>query len=228
MSDRAQRDLLVARHRYLCERAARRFHRPGVDVADLEQVGALGLIKAADRFDPATSVPFEAYAWRLVIGELMHYVRDSERILRAPRRMRALEQRWLSAEREFWVHFGREPAPAEIASHCRMTLEEWRDLRQYRATGRTVSFESLKPVDQRSLAYTIESELDRINLENVVSGFPPLEQRIIREIYELDTPPARLAVKLGYSRRHLARLHRRILQKLAVLARTATHCTGSA
>ena len=80
-----ERERLVAQYWYLCRRAARRFMRRGLDRADLEQTGAIGLIKAVDRFDPEQRAPFEAYAWLLVVGELMHYVRDSERVLRAPR-----------------------------------------------------------------------------------------------------------------------------------------------
>ena len=88
------RERLVAEYRYLCRRAARRFMRRGLDRADLEQVGAIGLLKAVDRYDPAHRAPFEAYAWLLIAGELMHYVRDCERVLRAPRGVRELARRW--------------------------------------------------------------------------------------------------------------------------------------
>jgi RNA polymerase sigma-B factor len=222
----SERELAVTRYGYLCSRAARRFSRPGVDVADLEQVAAIGLIKAADRYDPGCRVPFEAYAWRLVLGELMHYVRDSERMLRAPRHLRKLEQRWLHAERRLWVECGREPAYAEIVSLSRLSSAECRELRYYRAATHVVPFDTLKPPEQQRLAYTIDSELERINLEELVARFTPLEQTIVREIYECDTPLSLLAIKLGYSRRHLARLHRRVLQKLAALARPASRRTG--
>ena len=63
-----ERDRFVAEYWYLCRRAARRFKRRGLDPADLEQVGAIGLIKAVDRYDPEQRAPFEAYAWLLIIG----------------------------------------------------------------------------------------------------------------------------------------------------------------
>jgi RNA polymerase sigma-B factor len=226
IAEESSRDLIVARHRHLCERAARRFLRPGIDSADLEQVAALGLIKAADRYDPTCCVPFEAYAWKLMIGELMHYVRDSERLLRAPRRLRALERRWLDAERDLWAQCGREPTYAEIRALSHLTAAECLELRQYRAASHIVPFDALKPFEQQALAYTIERELDRINIEGIVAHFSPLERTILHEIYELDTPLSRLADKLGYSRRHLARLHQGILRKLSTLARPASRCTG--
>lgn len=225
-TESATREDIVGQFWYLCGRAARRFARPGLDRADLEQVAAIGLIKAADRFDPGSSTPFEAYAWLLMIGELMHYVRDSERLVRAPRRLRDLDRRWLQAEQEFWMVEGREATQAEIIERAGVDPSECRELRQYRAASHIVPLDALKAPDQRSLAYTIESELERIGIETIVSGFSPLERTIIREIYQYDTPIAALAVKLGYSRRHVARLHRRTLRKLASAIRPATRCSG--
>lgn len=226
IADPSERELAVTRYGYLCVRAAKRFNRPGVDLADLEQVAAMGLIKAADRYDPDCHVPFEAYAWRLVLGELMHYVRDSERMLRAPRHLLKLEQRWLQAERRLWMECGREPTCAEIISVSRLTHSESRELHYYRAATHMVPFDTLKPPEQQRLAYTIDGEVERINLQELVARFSPLEQTIVREIYEYDTPLSLLAIRLGYSRRHLARLHRRVLQKLAALASPAKRCTG--
>jgi len=220
------RDDVVERYWYLCCRAARRFTRPGLDRADLEQVAAIGLIKAADRFDPESDTPFEAYAWLLMVGELMHHVRDSERLVRAPRRLRELDRRWLEAEHEVWMVEGREATQAEIVALTGADATTCRELRQYRAASHIVPFDSLKAPDQRSLAYTIESELERIGIESIVASFSPLERTIIREIYQCDTPIAALAAKLGYSRRHVARLHRRTLRKLASVMRPLGRCSG--
>lgn len=220
------RDDIVSRYQYLCVRAARRFLRPGLDRADLQQVAAIGLIKATDRFDPGSRTPFEAYAWLLMIGELMHYVRDSERMMRAPRRLRELERRWLEAEREVWARCGREASYGEVVALTGATPAECRELGQYRAATRVIPFEALKPLDQQALAYTIEAELDRIGMESIVARFSALERTILKEIYELDTPMADLAKKLGYSRRHVARLHRQTLRKLATMVRPAMRCSG--
>lgn len=220
------RDETVARYRYLCVRAARRFARPGLDRADLEQVAAIGLIKAADRFRPETNTPFEAYAWLLMIGELMHYVRDTERLVRAPRRLRDLDRKWLQAEHEIWMRCGRDATHAEIVALTGADAAQCRELRQYRAASHILPVEALKALDQQSLAYTIETELDRIGLESIVAKFSHLERTIIEEIYQRDTPIGVLASKLGYSRRHIARLHRQTLQKLAACIRPPDGCSG--
>jgi general secretion pathway protein G len=76
------RERIILTYRYLCERGARKFLRPGLERGDLEQVAAIGLIKAYDRYDDSLSTPFEAYAWITITGELMNYLRSHTRTAR--------------------------------------------------------------------------------------------------------------------------------------------------
>jgi RNA polymerase sigma-B factor len=210
----SERERTIREYRYLCSRAARKFMRDGIDRGDLEQVAAIGLIKATDRFDPSIGTPFEAYAWMLVLGELMHYVRDSERAVRAPRRVRELDRRCGAAERELWARLGREPKAAELAQYLGVAEDEFREMLRYRDEGVPVSVEALRPYEQLSLSYTIDSQLDRVLIEAELSRLSSVERAILREIYENDTPVGEIAKRLGYSRRHVTRLHRVALQKL--------------
>jgi RNA polymerase sigma-B factor len=79
------RDALVDAHLPLVDVCARRFVSAAESMDDLRQVGVIGLLKAAGRFDPARGVPFAAYAVPFVLGELRHHVRDSAWPVRVPR-----------------------------------------------------------------------------------------------------------------------------------------------
>jgi len=208
------RDRAIADHRYLCRRAARRFVRPSLDRADLEQVAAIGLIKAVDRYDNAQATPFEAYAWVLILGELMHHVRDGERLLRAPRRIRDLERRWVVAERELWSLLGREPRVSDVARYTNATSAEQRDVQDYRASGRLASVELLPVSAWRDDARAFESVLNGMTLERMLGVLTPLEAQIVRSIHIDGTTIVDLAKRLGYSRRHVTRLHRAAMSRL--------------
>ena len=108
------RSRLVYAHAYLCVRAARKFKRPGLESCDLEQVATVGLLKACDRYQVEIGTPFEAYAWLFVIGELMHYVRDWERPIRPPRKLRALELKMRRASATLAGTLGRKPTGCEL------------------------------------------------------------------------------------------------------------------
>ncbi|MBV8149419.1 MAG: sigma-70 family RNA polymerase sigma factor [Candidatus Eremiobacteraeota bacterium] len=209
-----QRERVISDHWYLCRRAARRFLRPGLDRCDLEQVAAIGLIKAADRYDDAYATPFEAYAWVLMLGELMHFVRDAERLLRAPRRIRDLERRCVAAERELRTVLRREPHEADVARHMNLSSRDQREIREYRASNRVASFDALSVVEHRSGQESFDAVLDRMTIDRALGTLSPLERRIVAGIHLEGMTVVEMAKRLGYSRRHVTRLHRGAIARL--------------
>ena len=73
----------VARHYAACTRERR---------DDLQQVAALGLIRAAERYDNSSQVPFAAFARPHIRGAVLHYLRDVAPLLRMSRRMQERAQ----------------------------------------------------------------------------------------------------------------------------------------
>lgn len=192
--------------------------RRGLDRADLEQVGAIGLIKAVDRYDPLQRAPFEAYAWLLIVGELMHYVRDSERFVRAPRGLRELDRRWARAERELGSRLGRDPSDGEVAAFIAAAPSQVSEIRAYRASKSVISFEVLDASHGRVPPGGIDEMLDRLTVERILEVLTPLQKRIVAAIHFDGVSVVELAAHLGYSRRHVTRLHRAALERLKCCA----------
>jgi RNA polymerase sigma-B factor len=113
------RRLLIERHLPLVRSIARRYAGGGEPLEDLAQVGAIGLIKAADRFDEARGVAFAAYAAPLVAGEIRHHLRDRCAPVRVPRRLQAEGVRVTAVELE--QADGPQPDPMGEA-HDRVAL----------------------------------------------------------------------------------------------------------
>jgi RNA polymerase sigma-B factor len=84
----AARDRLIEGHLPLVRALARRYAGSGEPVEDLVQVGAIGLIKAVDRYDPARGAALEHYAAALIAGEIRHHLRDCGGAVRVPRTLR--------------------------------------------------------------------------------------------------------------------------------------------
>ena len=84
----ARRNARVEQHMRLVEPLARRYARSsGQDSEDLRQVGLLGLLRAAERYEGSKNVPFAAFARPHVRGAILHYLRDRAAIIRLPRRV---------------------------------------------------------------------------------------------------------------------------------------------
>jgi RNA polymerase sigma factor (sigma-70 family) len=75
----AARNALVLAHKGLAVSVAERFRRCGLDFEDMVQCGCVGLITAADRFDPARTNPFKAYAGFWIRREILFALRRRRR-----------------------------------------------------------------------------------------------------------------------------------------------------
>jgi RNA polymerase sigma-B factor len=80
---------LIEGHLPLVRAVARRFAGGAEPLEDLVQIGSIGLIKAADRYDDARGVSFAAYATPFIAGEIRHHLRDRAAPVRVPRRLQA-------------------------------------------------------------------------------------------------------------------------------------------
>lgn len=76
-SDKISR--LVTENINLIYLVMKRFRNRGVDREDLFQIGAVGLTKAAQRFDESKGFAFSTYAVPLIIGEIQRFLRDDAR-----------------------------------------------------------------------------------------------------------------------------------------------------
>ncbi len=111
----------------MAERLARQFRDRGESLDDLEQVAALGLVKAVRRYDPDRGAAFESYAVPTVIGEIKRHFRDNTWGLHVPRRVQELRSRVRAAEHELSHSLdGRGVGIREIADHTGMNEQDVR------------------------------------------------------------------------------------------------------
>lgn len=210
----ARRERFVCQYRYLCARGARKFYRNGLDRSDLEQVAAIGLIKACDRYDAAQGTPFEAFAWVFVVGELMHHVRDHERMVRPPRRLKQLERRYQDAHEELVRELGCEPTRAQLRARLNIDGADMDEVARYRERAVPHSLDVVPAGELAAHSYGIDEHEDALVMDAALARLTELERTIVLAVYERGYSQVEIAERLGYSRRHISRLHRAALQKL--------------
>ncbi|MBV8363296.1 MAG: sigma-70 family RNA polymerase sigma factor [Candidatus Eremiobacteraeota bacterium] len=213
------RSRLVHAHAYLCVRAARKFIRPGLERCDLEQVAAIGLLKACDRYQAAVGTPFEAYAWLFMIGELMHYVRDWERPIRPPRKLRSLELKVERATAQLSAALGRQPSNTETATRLGVSANEVSAAQECRTRSTATSLDSIGHGADKAAAGdgALDCALDRLLLEDAACVLTDAERTVLWGIYTAGFSQLEIARHLGYSPRHISRMHRTALRKMAPL-----------
>jgi len=205
-------DALFAAHTYLCRRGARKFYRSGLERSDLEQVAAVGLVKAARRYDGALETPFEAYAWLTIVGELMHHVRDHERPIRLPRRLQTLERPYQRARERLMTALGREPSDGELGEELGVLAATVRELRRAVADLVPVEIDATGGVDP-----ALEDPVglaDRLALNSASAALTPLERAVVIGVYHLGLTQHEIALRLGLPPKRVSRLHRAALESL--------------
>ncbi|HYY02831.1 MAG TPA: sigma-70 family RNA polymerase sigma factor [Gaiellaceae bacterium] len=112
----SSRDRLIEENMPLVVALARRYANRGERLEDLVQVGAIGLIEAADRFDPHRGVAFRAFAIPTIIGEIKRHLRDRASTIRLPRREQEARTSLRRARRQIATHLERTPTWSELVA----------------------------------------------------------------------------------------------------------------
>src|SRR4051812_8595130 len=112
--DIGARDQLVRRMMPLVRRVATSYGARGHG-DDLEQVAALGLVKAIERYDAGFGVPLRTYAVPTMFGEVRRYLRDHAWSLRVPRPLQERVLETTKAVERLSAQHGRAPTPSEVS-----------------------------------------------------------------------------------------------------------------
>jgi RNA polymerase sigma-B factor len=218
--DRADRDALVVRFLPLARHLARGYR--GVnDRDDLEQVAALGLVKALDRFDPTRGVAFSSFAVPTILGELRRHFRDLGWSVRVPRALQELAVRVEAAEQELTGEFGCSPSVEAVAERCGASTEQ---VLEARATATAHFADSLdRPArDDDGANPEIGGGDDpgyaqvevAVDLEQLLAGLSERERTVLRLRFHEDLLQREIAARMGISQMHVSRLITRAIAAL--------------
>jgi RNA polymerase sigma-B factor len=191
----------------LVRSVARRYAGGGEPVDDLVQVGAIGLIKAVDRFEPERGHELRAVAVPAIEGEIRHHLRDRAPLVRAPRPVQELAARVRSAQVELGAKTGRLPTPAELAEAVGATEDDVVQALQSRAPA-----VPLEPEHAPAAPDDLADE--RALLAAGMSMLTSRERRILELRYFEDRSQADIAREVGLSQAHVSRLIRRAIERL--------------
>lgn len=203
---------LVSKHLPLARALARRYAGRGEALDDLVQVGSVGLVAAARRFEPARGVPFAAYAAATVEGELRRHLRDRVSTIRVPRREQERAAAVRRAAQAAAQRLGREASLRETAAAAGVTVDEAQAALAQPAS--TVSLSVLAGQASAAADHELAACEDRELLRELLAPLPPRERELVRLRFGGDLPQAEIAQRLGISQSQASRLLAAALEKL--------------
>ncbi len=221
--DQAARQQLIERYMSLVRSLARRYSSRGEQLDDLVQIGAIGLIKAIDRFDINRGVELTTYATPNIIGEIKRHFRDHGWAVRVPRGLQELSIQLMRVVENLTGSLGRSPTIGELAEATGASEE---DVLEALESGRAYSplslsvgssggdddeLDPLESIGADDHEYEISE--DRAVLEPGMRVLDERERMILRLRFYEGLTQSQIAQQIGISQMHVSRLIRRALEK---------------
>jgi RNA polymerase primary sigma factor len=119
--DRDARNRLVQANLGLVVTIASKFRGRGMDLDDLIGEGNLGLIRAAQDFDPSFAIRFHAYAKYWIKERILFALKNTASVIRVPSYMYRLLARWRRAQSMLCQQWGRTPTFQEVGTVLKLS-----------------------------------------------------------------------------------------------------------
>lgn len=188
--DEEARRRLVEANMRLVINVAKNYRSPSFSLEDLVQEGAIGLLKAISKFDPARGYRFSTYAMFWIRQGIGRAVENKSRAIRLPAHIREAVRRIDRKAAELALALGREPTISEVARAA--GISERRILGLLQCVQDTVSLDGLSGEEHSDYAQIlpdpncedpegrlIQSEAKQL-LDRALQDLAPRDRRAVR------------------------------------------------
>lgn len=219
--DKSALEELTEMHQGLVWSAVRKFSGRGAEPEDLFQIGAIGLIKAVNKFNCDYNVEFSTYAVPMIMGEIRRFLRD-DGIIKVSRNLKEISVKVKAVSEKIYAEKGRDAGIFEISQMLNIPTSEI-----------VLSMEAMQPTESLyKSVYDDENKnvllLDKIynnsdNEENILTSvalkeairnLPPKERRILILRYFKEKTQSEVARIIGVSQVQVSRIEKKLLSTL--------------
>jgi RNA polymerase sigma factor for flagellar operon FliA len=235
----SQKELLARRNEYAAkffpyiEKVARRLARrlpAHVEIDDLISSGVIGLMEAAERFDPKRVDRFEAFAEFRIRGAMLDDLRSRDTLSRD---MRRLSNELRDATRRLESQLGRTPDQEEIARRLGVGVDELYARQQKLSGSSVVGIDDAGPdllerTGDQTAADPFEIAARREMLSHLIAGIEGLPEKMqqVLSLYYCDNLNLKeIGTVLGVTESRVCQIHgeatKRLRESLGDLAAEA-------
>ena len=213
--DKSAEDKLVEINMGLVIHAAKKFSNRGYDFEELTQVGAIGLIKAIQRFDNSYDVQFSTYAVPMIMGEIRRFLRD-DGIIKISRSIKETAIKGWRAEEILRRKLKREPTINEISAECQIPAENLIEAFEAAASPESIYYENEDSSHCEKLkAPDCENDIiNKVLISGLLDKLETREKQIIVLRYFKEQTQAQIAQIIGVSQVQISRIEKNVLEKM--------------
>ena len=127
----AAKKKLVESNLRLVVSVAKHYQNCGLSFEDLIQEGSIGLMKAADKFDPSKGFKFATFAPWWIRQAISRAIADQGRVIRIPAHITENINKVKKCERDLLIKLGRTPTDKEIADSISLSEDDVASARSF-------------------------------------------------------------------------------------------------
>mgnify|MGYP000795388334 FL=1 len=208
---------------------AKRYAGRGLPFLDLIQEGNLGLMKAAEKFEPERGFKFSTYATWWIRQAITRAIADQARTIRIPVHMVETINKVKKVSSQLLHEYGHDPSAEEIAERLEMPVDKVREI--MRVAQEPVSLETPigeeedshlgdfipdddAPVPAEAASQTLLKE----QLVSVLSTLTPREEKVLKLRFGLEDGRTRTLEEVGkefnVTRERIRQIEAKALRKL--------------
>lgn len=219
--DKEALETLTLQNKGLIWAAVRKFSGRGVESDDLFQIGAIGLIKAINKFDTSYDVEFSTYAVPMIFGEIRRYLRD-DGIIKVSRSLKETATMARGAAEKISLQKGSDATISEIArminctvSEVALSLEATQPTESIYRTVYDGNNNSVLLIDKlHSDENNEDLLLNSVALRQAIKNLPPKERQILMLRYYKEKTQSEVAKIMGVSQVQISRIEKKLLGTL--------------
>lgn len=207
---------------------AKKFIGQGILFMDLVQEGALGLIKAAEKFDYSKNFKFSTYATWWIRQTIMRAIANNAKSIRIPVHMIDKIRKYNKTKSKMLIKNGVEPTEQEIADEMKLPLDKILQIKRA-ILKEPISLETPVTEDLNVIDYLEDTHCkspeaqtdDKIvhkNIEELMKILNEKEKEIIKCRFGIGNTATKtleqLGESLGYSKERIRQLENLALKKI--------------
>ena len=208
---------------------AKQYQSKGLGLIDIINEGNVGLIKAAQRFDPTRGFKFISYAVWWIRQSILQAITEKSRLVRLPSNQEGLISKIKRYRNQFMQQYQREPDANEIS--VALDIEEEKVAIALDTSFRPISMDA--PISENddtavidlitsgdssaSTDQKLETESLSTQLDIALSRLPQREQRILKMsfgIAETERTLDEIAQRIGLSKERVRQLKEKAIRTL--------------
>lgn len=227
--DKSVRDIVITAYEGIAGQVAASFVSTH-GWRDLKQEAMVGIMKAFDTYDPKKTASFSTWAWRKADGEVRHFLRDVDKLMKVPAWSQEVMTKVRKAQDRLTSRLFREPTIREIAEEVGMS--EHRVLNAIRAKMLNLNLTSINAKissgysenktwedvlydpDERDSFAAADTAVD---VHNAVAQLPEKQRQFVELYLQTDQGQgscARVAREMGISMNYASYLRKKAFEEL--------------